>query len=124
MAVVGGIGHVWGAVLGAGVITILKQWLQDWLPQVLGQSGNFEIIVFGLAMVLVLQKARAGLWPVILRLLPSRAVVREVPQAEPLPRRQPTASGIAAARSERGDQALRRPGRQQQHEPEREGRAR
>lgn len=93
MAVVGGIGHVWGAVLGAGVITILKQWLQDWLPQVLGQSGNFEIIVFGLAMVLVLQKARAGLWPLILRLLPSRAVVREVPQAEPLPRRQPTASG-------------------------------
>jgi branched-chain amino acid transport system permease protein len=61
------------------VITILKQWLQDWLPQVLGQSGNFEIIVFGLAMVLVLQKARAGLWPLILRLLPSRAVVREVP---------------------------------------------
>ena len=93
MAVVGGIGHVWGAVLGAGVITILKQWLQDWLPQLLGQSGNFEIIFFGLAMVLVLQKARAGLWPVILRLLPARTVVRAVPQAEPLPRRQPTTSG-------------------------------
>ena len=93
MAVVGGVGHVWGAVLGAGVITILKQWLQDLLPQLLGQSGNFEIIVFGIAMVLVLQKARAGLWPVLMRLLPSRAVVREVPQAEALPRRQPTASG-------------------------------
>lgn len=93
MAVVGGIGHVWGAVLGAGVITILKQWLQDWLPQLLGQSGNFEIIVFGIAMVLVLQKARAGLWPVILRLLPARTIHREVPQAEPLPRRQPAASG-------------------------------
>ncbi|MBS1142332.1 MAG: amino acid/amide transporter ATP-binding protein 1, family / amino acid/amide [Proteobacteria bacterium] len=93
MAVVGGIGHVWGAVLGAGVITILKQWLQDLLPQLLGQSGNFEIIVFGIAMVLVLQKARAGLWPVLMRLLPSRSVVREVPQAEVLPKRQPTASG-------------------------------
>ena len=57
----------------AGVITVLKQWLQDWLPQLLGQSGNFEIIVFGIAMVLVLQKARAGLWPVILRLLPANA---------------------------------------------------
>ena len=44
-------------------------------------------------MVLVLQKATRRLWPLILRLLPSRAVVREVPQAEPLPRRQPTASG-------------------------------
>nr|MCU0811923.1 hypothetical protein [Thiobacillaceae bacterium] len=70
MAVVGGIGHVWGAVLGAGLITILKQWLQDWLPRILGQSGNFEIIVFGIAMVLILQKARAGLWPLIMRLLP------------------------------------------------------
>ena len=93
MAVVGGIGHVWGAVLGAGVITILKQWLQDLLPQLLGQSGNFEVIVFGIAMVLILQKARAGLWPVILRLLPSRSIIREVPQAEALPKRQPSTSG-------------------------------
>ena len=87
MAVVGGIGHVWGAILGAGLITILKQWLQDWLPQIFGQSGNFEIIVFGIAMVLVLQKARAGLWPLILRLLPVRTLRREIPQAEALSKR-------------------------------------
>jgi hypothetical protein len=30
-----------------GLITVLKQWLQDWLPKLFGQSGNFEIIVFG-----------------------------------------------------------------------------
>ena len=93
MAVVGGVGHVWGAVLGAGVITILKQWLQDILPQLFGQSGNFEVIFFGIAMVLVLQKARAGLWPLILRLLPARAVSRAVPQGAPLPKRAATASG-------------------------------
>jgi len=93
MAVVGGIGHVWGAVLGAGLITILKQWLQDLLPQVLGQSGNFEIIVFGIAMVLVLQRARDGLWPVILKLRPARAQTRAVPQAELLPKRPSTATG-------------------------------
>ncbi len=93
MAVVGGIGHVWGAVLGAGLITLLKQWLQDWLPQLLGQSGNFEIIVFGVAMVLVLQRARAGLWPVVLRLLPARAAAHEVPQGEALPRRPALAAG-------------------------------
>jgi branched-subunit amino acid ABC-type transport system permease component len=29
MAVVGGAGHVWGAIVGAAVITVLKQWLQD-----------------------------------------------------------------------------------------------
>jgi branched-chain amino acid transport system ATP-binding protein len=93
MAVVGGIGHVWGAVLGAGVITILKQWLQDWLPQILGQSGNFEIIVFGIAMVLVLQKARSGIWPLIVKLLPSRSLKRDMPAAEVLPKRPATAAG-------------------------------
>src|SRR5450830_1803811 len=93
MVVVGGMGHVWGAVLGAGLITILKQWLQDWLPQILGQSGNFEIIVFGIAMVIVLQKARAGLWPVIVKLLPGRARQRTVPQAEMLPKRPVSATG-------------------------------
>ena len=100
MVVVGGAGHVWGAVLGAGLITLLKQWLQDWLPQLLGQSGNFEIIVFGMAMVLVLQRARAGLWPVILRLLPARAAHREVPQATAMPRRPAVAPGtvLLAAR--------------------------
>lgn len=67
MAVVGGIGHVWGAVVGAGVITVLKQWLQDWLPKILGQSGNFEIIVFGIMMVMVLQHARSGIWPSLRR---------------------------------------------------------
>ena len=94
MAVVGGIGHVWGAVLGAGLITILKQWLQDWLPQIFGQSGNFEIIVFGIAIILILQKARAGMWPLIMRLLPVRTLRREIVQAEMLPKRESTAPGV------------------------------
>jgi ABC-type branched-subunit amino acid transport system ATPase component/ABC-type branched-subunit amino acid transport system permease subunit len=93
MVVVGGMGHVWGAVLGAGLITILKQWLQDILPQILGQSGNFEIIVFGIAMVIVLQKARVGLWPVLVNLLPSRAALRTVPDSDFLPKRQLTVAG-------------------------------
>ena len=93
MVVVGGVGHVWGAVLGAGLITILKQWLQDWLPQLLGQSGNFEIIVFGIAMVLILQHARDGLWPVILKWLPARSLVRAVPSADLLAKRPSTATG-------------------------------
>lgn len=93
MAVIGGIGHVWGAVLGAGLITILKQWLQDWLPQILGQSGNFEIIVFGIAMIVVLQRARDGLWPVLLKFWPQRAVQHRIPQGEIMPKRPSTAAG-------------------------------
>jgi len=93
MAVVGGSAHVWGALVGAGVITVLKQWLQDWLPRLLGASGNFEMIVFGLMMIVVLQRARDGLWPILARLVPQREVQREVPQGEALPRRPVPESG-------------------------------
>ena len=65
MAVVGGAGYLWGAVLGATLITLLKEQLQDWLPRLLGATGNFEMIVFGLLMILVLQRAADGLWPVL-----------------------------------------------------------
>ncbi len=85
MVVVGGAGHLWGAVLGAALITLMKQYLQDILPSLLGSSGNFEVIVFGLLMLLVLQRFPEGLWPSLARLvnrylrpkqLTSTAVVR------------------------------------------------
>lgn len=63
MAVVGGAGHLWGAVLGATLITLLKEQLQDWLPKLLGSTGNFEVIVFGLLMLIILQRFADGLWP-------------------------------------------------------------
>ncbi|OZI26609.1 metal-dependent hydrolase [Bordetella genomosp. 9] len=88
MTVIGGASHVWGALVGAGVFTLAKQWLQDWLPRLLGQNGNFEIIVFGFGMVLVLHRARGGLWPAIARRLPVARAPRNVNMsAEPLPRR-------------------------------------
>ncbi|CAN5915414.1 branched-chain amino acid ABC transporter ATP-binding protein/permease [soil metagenome] len=70
MAVVGGVGHVWGALLGAGVVQILKDQLQVWLPKLLGGSGNYEMIVFGVLLVLVLQYARDGIWAFIDARLP------------------------------------------------------
>lgn len=68
MAVVGGIGSVWGALLGAGLLTLMKDYLQSLLPRLLGGSGNYEVIVFGILIVLLLQRARDGLWPLIMRL--------------------------------------------------------
>jgi branched-chain amino acid transport system permease protein len=76
MAVIGGAAHVWGALVGAAVITVLKQWLQDVLPQLLGASGNFEVIAFGLLMIVVLHRARDGLWPWLARLVPLRDAKR------------------------------------------------
>ncbi|MEF8734687.1 MAG: branched-chain amino acid ABC transporter ATP-binding protein/permease [Candidatus Accumulibacter meliphilus] len=87
MAVVGGVSHVWGAILGAGLITVLKQWLQDWLPSLLGKSGNFEMIVFGLLMILVLQRARDGVWPMLQRFFPQAPVHGPMIKAQALPRR-------------------------------------
>ena len=97
IAVVGGIGHVWGAVAGALIVTVLKQVLQDWLPKLFGQSGNFEIIFFGIALVLILQRARNGLWSLVpmlaQRLMPNRAKPRALAPAAPLPRRTLPAAG-------------------------------
>ncbi len=108
MAVIGGAGSVWGAVVGAGVITILKQWLQDLLPKLLGSSGNFEVIFFGLLMVLMLQRARDGLWPMLARLVPvARDSGKARPEGLPLPKKAMAQSGesllvVKAARKEFG----------------------
>ncbi|MDB5822532.1 MAG: ABC-type branched-chain amino acid transport system, ATPase component [Herminiimonas sp.] len=72
MAVVGGAGYVWGAILGATILTLLKDQLQSILPRLLGANGNFEVIVFGVLMVLLLQRAREGIWPFLRRLLPQK----------------------------------------------------
>jgi branched-chain amino acid transport system permease protein len=71
-AVVGGIGHVWGALLGAGIVTFVMQWLRDALPKLVGSAGDFELIVFGVVMVALLQRSPGGLWPVLARPVWSR----------------------------------------------------
>nr|WP_313657752.1 branched-chain amino acid ABC transporter ATP-binding protein/permease [Achromobacter ruhlandii] len=65
MAVVGGAGYVWGALLGSSVILVLKDQLQNLLPKLLDTNANFEMIVFGVLLILMLQYARNGLWPIL-----------------------------------------------------------
>ena len=77
MAVVGGASFVWGAILGSSVITVSNQWLRDWLPQIVGQAGNYETIVFGVLMIVILQRAPDGLWPAIVRAVTGRIALRE-----------------------------------------------
>ncbi|MDD3328525.1 MAG: branched-chain amino acid ABC transporter ATP-binding protein/permease [Zoogloea sp.] len=94
MAVVGGAGYVWGAVIGAGLVTLLNQWLQDWLPRLFGHAGNFEIIVFGLLLLLILHRAREGMWPALLRLFRVKAAPKVIVEsAAALPRRTLPARG-------------------------------
>ena len=63
IAVVGGAGYVWGAVLGAGIVIILKEILQSYLPLLFRGEGQLETIVFGIMLVLLLQLAPTGVWP-------------------------------------------------------------
>jgi ABC-type branched-subunit amino acid transport system ATPase component/ABC-type branched-subunit amino acid transport system permease subunit len=78
MAVLGGASQVWGAILGAGVIVVLKEWLQAILPGLLGRTGNFEMIVFGILMIILLQRSRDGIWPLLARLVPVKSQQRVI----------------------------------------------
>jgi branched-chain amino acid transport system permease protein len=95
MAVVGGVAHVWGAILGAAILTVVQDYLQSLLPMLLGESGNFEIIVFGVLMIALLQYARQGVWPFVARWFPRGPHARAPEHAEPLPRRSRPAADDA-----------------------------
>ena len=71
MAMVGGLAHLSGAVVGAAIVTLLKNGIQDYLPMIAsGASGQLEVVVFSVLFILLLQRARAGLVPFALRYLP------------------------------------------------------
>ena len=84
MVIIGGAGSLWGAVLGAGVVTVLRDQLNDWLPRLFGRPGNFEGMAFAAIIILVMQRMPQGLMPFVLRLLPS-APPPPVRDAPPLP---------------------------------------
>ena len=91
MATIGGAGHVWGALLGAGVVTILKDALQRILPATLGSDVQAETIVFGIVLVATLHVARDGLWPRLAALFPASSPIAPPADAKPLVRRAGTA---------------------------------
>ena len=93
MAVLGGVGHVWGAFLGAGVLKLVEDQLQPLLPKLIGTSGNFEIIVFGLVLIAVLKYAPDGLWTFVGKWLPAPPRVRDWADAPKLPLRDKPAAG-------------------------------
>ena len=68
MAVLGGAGHVYGAIAGAFIVVVLREQLQVYLPQWLGQTGNFESVVFGAILLMALVVSREGVWPHIRRI--------------------------------------------------------
>jgi len=95
MALLGGVGQLWGAIAGATLVTLARDQLQDLLPRLLGSSGNYESIVFGALVIVLMIKAPQGLWGSLRHWRVGRrsgrppVVARQslLPPARPLPRR-------------------------------------
>jgi branched-chain amino acid transport system permease protein len=87
MAMVGGATELLGASVGAALVTLAKNSIQDYLPLIAkGASGQLEIVVFSVIFIIVLQRARNGLVPFVTERLPK--LRRSIPaQAPPLPLR-------------------------------------
>ena len=64
MSVLGGIAYLPGAVLGTAVLTVLREVLRTIMPRLLGTgaSAEYEIVVFGLLLALVVVLAPGGIW--------------------------------------------------------------
>jgi len=87
MAMVGGAGSLVGGVVGSGLITLIKNSVQDYLPLIAqGASGQLEIVVFAAIFIIFLQRARQGIVPFLLLVLPRVQPARPA-AAPPLPRR-------------------------------------
>src|SRR5260221_12143893 len=96
IAVVGGAGYVWGGVLGAGIVVILKEILQSYLPYIFGGQSQLETIVFGILLVGLLQLAPTGVWPSLMARLPLKPA-RKIPDtslALPAPLRAPSMPSV------------------------------
>ncbi|EKS33468.1 branched-chain amino acid ABC transporter ATP-binding protein/permease [Afipia clevelandensis] len=87
IAVVGGAGYVWGAVLGASIVVVLKEILQSYLPVVFHGSAQLEIVIFGILLVALLQAAPGGIWPRLAALLKLSPRLPDPQGADALPPR-------------------------------------
>jgi branched-chain amino acid transport system permease protein len=96
IAVVGGAGYVWGGVLGAAIVVILKEVLQSYLPLLLHGEGQLETIVFGILLVGLLQLAPQGVWPWLMSRLPFKPARKQLDPSPTLPPRPrtPGAPGV------------------------------
>lgn len=98
MALAGGVGHLAGALVGSGVVLVLKNSIQDVLPMLTQRAGQIESVVFAAAFIALLHFARSGIMGFVARWWRRHAppvADTDAPQApvEPLPHREMPARG-------------------------------
>jgi branched-chain amino acid transport system permease protein len=79
MVIIGGAEWLWGALAGAVLVVVLRDQFNDWIPRVTGRTGDFELLVFSIVVILLLQRAPEGLLPMLARLPQRRPLRGELP---------------------------------------------
>ncbi len=89
MAVAGGLGQLSGALVGAALVMVVKNALQDLLPLLSTRGGQLDSVVFAALFILLLHYARGGLTGFLSRSIrarnaglprPARAAVPQLPR--------------------------------------------
>lgn len=69
MVVVGGSQSIWGAIVGAFVMTMLGEWVKLYVPMFTDASSEIEIMLYGAVLILVVMFMPKGLVPTVSTLL-------------------------------------------------------
>jgi branched-chain amino acid transport system permease protein len=105
MAMVGGSGSPIGGVIGAGIVTLLKNGVQDYLHYIIPSgTGQLEVVAYAGLFIVFLQYARGGVVAWLRQYLPAVATPRPA-QATPLAKREKPVPGTPLLKV---DQAERR----------------
>jgi branched-chain amino acid transport system permease protein len=72
MVVVGGLQPIWGAIFGAAVVTSLGELVKHFVPMFFDVSGEVEIIIYGIVLILVVLFVPKGLLPALISLFDKR----------------------------------------------------
>ncbi|TRL34026.1 ABC transporter permease subunit [Rhizobium straminoryzae] len=94
MAMTGGASQVAGATVGSGLIVLIKNWLQDFLPHLTDNPAQLEQVAFALMLLLILRFAAGGFMPMVLKRVRStprtvKANVGGLPTRQLPPRGEP-----------------------------------
>ena len=92
MVIIGGSASLWGAPLGAALVTVLRDQFNDWIPRLTGRAGDFEALVFSLVVILLLQRAPQGLLPLFRRFIRRPPAPVETASDTPVPSDAPPAT--------------------------------
>lgn len=68
MTIIGGVSNLIGALVGSLIVVVSKSWLQGALPGLIKVTGNYEIVVFGVVVLMLLHFAPKG----VMALMPQR----------------------------------------------------